>query len=143
MAVMFWFALMIGFIILEAVTASLVSVWFAVGALGGCICALAHMGTTATVTVFAIVSLVTLILFRRFYKKGFEKKHVPTNADRIIGKTAVTKSAIVPDGEVGSVAIDGKIWSAVSDEYIGENEKVEVERITGVKLVVRKKEEKV
>ena len=42
--------------------------------------------------------------------------------------------------KIGEVKVDGKRWSAISDEKIKEGEHVVIEAIDGVKLVVKKGE---
>ena len=42
------------------------------------------------------------------------------------------------DGEYGEVKVDGKKWTAYSDEKIDVHEKVKVLQINGVKLKVKK-----
>ena len=43
--------------------------------------------------------------------------------------------------KIGEVKVDGKRWSAISNELIKAGEEVIIERIDGVKLIVRKGEE--
>ncbi len=74
---------------------------------------------------------------RPIFKRYLKRNEVRTNADRLIGKSALCLKAISPD-ERGEVKIDGKIWTAVANEVITPNEKVEVLAIDGVKLVVKK-----
>ncbi|MCK7461855.1 MAG: NfeD family protein [Sphingobacterium sp.] len=78
-----------------------------------------------------------LVLLRPIIQHYLKKNEVLTNADRLIGKYAICLKKITPD-ERGEVKIDGKIWSAISNETVEVDEKVEVLAIEGVKLVVRK-----
>ena len=69
------------------------------------------------------------------------------NLDRIIGMDGIVTEEIKKN-IVGEVKVDGKLWSAVADETIPVDTVVKVEKIDGVKLVVknddpeRKQEEK-
>lgn len=58
----FWIAALILFVVVEAVTVGLASIWFAIGALAALICALLHGPVWLQVVWFLAVSLATLIL---------------------------------------------------------------------------------
>ena len=64
----------------------------------------------------------------------------PTNADRLIGETAVVTAAIDNLAAKGEVTVKGQIWTARSEdgEAIGSGERVTVKKIEGVKLIVSK-----
>ena len=69
------------------------------------------------------------------------RKPVPTNLDRIIGKQAEVTKEIKPN-HYGEVQVFGKVWTATSDDSFDVGDKVIVDSIDGVKLIVRKEEEK-
>ena len=68
------------------------------------------------------------------------RKAEPTNADMVIGKTGVVTEVIDNLAPSGQVKVAGAVWTARSqdDSVIGENEKVIVKEISGVKLLVIK-----
>jgi len=137
--ILVWFGLIIlaGFI--EATTMELTSIWFSAGALVALIIAIfAPEAVLVQVLVFIAVSIGSLLLLRPLFKEYIRTNKIRTNADKLIGKTAVCLKPI-KDGGRGEVKIDGKIWTAVANEDIDTNEKVEVLAIDGVKLVVKKK----
>lgn len=136
-----WFAVAVVFLVFEGATTALVSIWFAVGALTAAICAFAGASVAICAAVFAIVSALVLLLFKKFYNKNMALKHEATNADRIIGTKGIVCEDIDPVKGVGSVKADGKIWSAKADECIEKDSLVKIESITGVKLVVKKAED--
>ena len=74
---------------------------------------------------------------RPILQRHLKKNDVRTNADSLVGKTAIVLKRITPDDR-GEVRIEGKIWSAVANETLEPEAKVEVLAISGVKLVVRK-----
>lgn len=140
----FWIAALILFVVVEAVTVGLASIWFAIGALAALICALLHGPVWLQVVWFLAVSLATLILTRPMVKKYMKGKVVPTNADRNIGRTAAVTERIDNLAGTGAVRIDGVTWTARSaDEQktIEAGAMVTVREIRGVKLVVVPKEE--
>ncbi len=78
----------------------LTSVWFAVGALGALIAAGFGAALWLQVVVFLALSGVTLLLVRPLAKKFLTPRYQATNADRVIGATAlVTEGDRQPEGE--------------------------------------------
>ena len=65
---------------------------------------------------------------------------VKTNLDRVIGMEGIVTESITKF-EIGEVKVDGKKWSAISDNDIEEGSTIVVLSIDGVKLKVRKKED--
>lgn len=136
--VILWLAATVILFIAEAVTVNLVTVWFAVGALVAFIAAVAGAQMWLQIVLFIAVTIITLIFTRPLAKKYFNGKHEATNADMVIGKTAVVTENIDNICAKGAVSCMGKVWSArtESGEQIAEGEKVTVKAIEGVKLIV-------
>ena len=137
----FWLILAVVLIVVEASTYSLISVWFAVGALAAIIPALiSGKAVWAQFAVFVIVSAVSLAFTRKFLKKVLHYNPEPTNADQVIGKQAVVKEEINNIIETGKVTVMGLDWSARSadDSLITVGEVVSVKEISGVKLIVER-----
>ena len=61
------------------------------------------------------------------------------NLDRIIGMDGIVTEEIKKN-MVGEVKVDGKLWSAIAEETIPVDTMVKVEKIDGVKLVVKNDE---
>jgi len=137
-----WLALLILFSVGEAITVGLTSVWFAVGALGALMCAMAGGGVWLQVGVFLALSGVTLALVRPLAKKFLTPGYSATNADRVIGQEAVVTQTIHNLQGQGQVNIAGQSWTARSqdDTIIPEGTLVQVLRIEGVKVFVTPKE---
>ena len=72
-----------------------------------------------------------------FMKKFKLTKIEPTNLDRVIGKRGEVIKKISED-KVGEVKVLGALWSAISKDELEVGDKVIIEKIDGVKLVVRK-----
>ncbi len=136
----FWAALTVILIIVEAVTVQLVTIWFAVGSLAAVIANLAGANEIWQSIIFVAVSLIVLALTRPYVKKAIEKKAVPTNADRFIGKEAIVTETIDNRAGRGQVKIGGIEWTARSedDSVIEPDELVVVKKIEGVKVIVEK-----
>ncbi len=136
--VLLWASVIVLAAVIEAGTMDLSSIWFSVGAVFALIIALIWPEYIfVQAIVFVIVSIILLLVLRPIFKKNMRKNEIKTNADSLVGKIAVCTTAI-KDGERGEVKIEGKIWTAISNEDIEKNEKVTVLAIKGVKLVVRK-----
>ena len=139
-----WLVAAVLFGIVEALTAGLVSIWFVAGAAAALIGALLGAGTPIQAALFLAVSAAALAatrpLVRRFAKDGT----VATNADRALGETAKVTEAIDNAASTGAVYVDGKTWTARSADgsVIPVGATVKVLRMEGVKLFVRKAEEK-
>ena len=136
--ILFWFAIIIVAAAIEANTMDLSSIWFSAGALFALIIAMIWDNSfIIQFIVFIVVSIGLLLSLRPVFKEHLKKNEVKTNADALIGKTAICLKDI-KNGERGEVKIEGKIWSAISNEDINIEEKVTVLAIKGNKLVVRK-----
>lgn len=135
-----WAALMVVFIIVEAVTVQLLTIWFAVGSLAALIASLLGATTVWQCVIFVVVSLLVLVLTRPYVKKVIEARTEPTNADRCIGKEAIVCEKIDNRAGQGLVKIAGITWTARSedDSVIEADEIVKVEKIEGVKVIVSK-----
>lgn len=135
-----WISLFVAFILVEAATAQLVSIWFVAGTIFAMIAYGLKAEVWLQITVFVITSAIALIATRPLVKKLNKKEKEPMNADRVIGKSAVVTETIDNVAATGKVKLEGMDWTARSndDTVINENEKVKVIRIQGVKLIVEK-----
>ena len=133
-----WLALMVLLLILEAATAGLTSIWFALGALAALIASLFGGALWLQLVWFFAVSLLTLWLTRPLALKYLNSRRVATNADRVIGAEAVVTEDIDTVAGSGAVHVDGHEWTARSGSgaNIAKGAVVRVERIEGVKLIV-------
>ena len=137
---MVWFALIFVFIIIEAITLNLVTIWFAFGSVCAYITSYFTENIVIQLLVFTITSTLSLILTKPLVKKYIKKKNVEsTNFDRIIGQIGVVTKAIGKH-ESGRVKVDGKDWMAISEKEIEEGTEVKILKIEGAKIIVRKKE---
>lgn len=135
-----WVIAMVVFLVVEAVTVGLASIWFAVGALAAMFTAMVGAVLWVQLAVFLVVSAVTLYFTRPLVKKYVNAKVQPTNADMLMGRECRVTETIDNVAGTGAVYVDGKTWTARTDdgEQIPEGELVIAERIDGVKLIVKK-----
>ena len=134
----FWLAAAIFFLVVEAATPALVSIWFALGAFVALLTAFFGAQLWIQILVFLVVSAIALVATRPLAKKYLDKKHIPTNADMVIGKEGVVTEEIDNLNAHGAVSCQGKVWTARSagGESIPAKTKVTVDAIEGVKLIV-------
>ncbi len=137
-----WLAAMVAFLIVEAVVPGLISIWFAAGSLAAMLSALFRAPLWLQVVWFVIVSVAALALTRPLAQKYVNARTTPTNADRILGKDCVVRERIDNLNGTGSVAVDGKTWTARMEDdsdTAEEGDVVIARRIEGVKLIVGRK----
>ena len=137
---MFWGVLFLIFLFIELVTIKLVTIWFAIGSLITLFVTIfIECNVFVQTIIFIVTSLISLIvtkpLLRKFKVVNFE----PTNSDRYIGKKGDVIKRITPK-EKGEVKVLGTVWTAISDETLEVGDEIEVIKIDGVKLIVKKEE---
>ena len=139
----FWLIAMVIFAVTELMTVSLVSIWFAVGALGAIIVALLGGGLILQVTVFLALAIVLLLGLRSVVRKHLAPRITKTNIDSLIGATGVVLTPVNNIAALGQVQISGVEWSARSTDnsHIPAGTLVKVDRIEGVKVFVSPAEE--
>lgn len=133
-----WLAVMISLIVLEAATTQLVAVWFIVGAFVSLVSSIFMDNVYVQILLFVVFSALSLLFLRPVAKGMLDNKIVPTNADMVIGKTAMVVETIDNDASSGRVQVSGLDWSARSYDktVIQKGSKVGVCAIDGVKLIV-------
>lgn len=141
MMVYVWLGILAVMVVLEIVTSQLVSVWFAVGALASMLVALAGVEALwVQIVVFVVVSAIAVAVTRPLVRKMVNIKAEPTNADMVIGKIGVVTDKIDNIAETGLVKVNGSLWTARTEDgsVVEIGEKVNVLKISGVKLIVKK-----
>lgn len=135
-----WIGLIVIFVIVEAATVQLVTVWFAVGGIAGLIAYTFGLKIWMQILIFAVVSAVALAVTRPFVKRFTKGRKQPTNADRYIGQEATVTEPISNELSKGAVRIGGLEWTArtVDNSEVDKGERVTVEAIEGAKLLVKR-----
>ena len=134
-----WLVILVLFIILEALTVEVVSIWFSASALICIFLDLAGLEFIWQIFSFALLSIIFIIFTRPIIKKYLIKNESKTNVDALIGEIAIITKDVLPD-ERGEACLKGKYWLAVSEnnEFISEGSKVNVKGIEGATLIVKK-----
>lgn len=131
-----WLVLLILFIVVEAATVSMVSSWFAGGALIALLVSLIGGAVWLQMLVFFTVSIVLLALLRPMVRKFLKPRLVKTNADSLVGTTCRVIEDI--DDMQGRVQVGDVSWSARSQDggKIPAGTLVKILKIQGVKVYV-------
>ncbi len=134
-----WLIIAVGLGVIEAITVSLISVWFAIGALAAIIPAYFDVPVWGQILVFLAVSAIAFAFTKRFFKDVVRVKKQPTNSDGLIGTDGIVTAGINNLEGKGKVYISGLTWSAKSYDGndISEGAVVKVEKIEGATLIVK------
>lgn len=135
-----WLILLVFFIMAETATVTVVSLWFAAGALTALVASLLGAELWLQAVLFAAVSVVLLCALRPVVKKYFTPKLTKTNVDAVLGTTGLVTEKIDNTLSQGRVKLGTMEWSARSTagETVEEGTLVRVDRIEGVKVFVTK-----
>ncbi len=136
---LFWLGATILFCVIEAATVQLISIWFGVGSLLALVSSMFGAPVWLQLIVFFFSTAVVLVATRPLAKKLIGARKTATNADRVVGTTAIVEEPIDNLRETGRVFADGLSWAARTEDgnIVAQGQKVLVERIEGAKLFVR------
>ncbi len=132
-----WLTIVVLLTIVEAMTVNLTTIWFVVSGLVAIGLSFVTDIFLIQFGVFVCLGIVLLIVTKPFVKKFLDSRDAKTNFDRIIGMNGIVVKDI-SDVNNGEVKVDGKIWTAYSDDSLKANDKVKVLEISGSKIKVRK-----
>ena len=131
-----WLVAVAGFLLLEAATTALVSIWFAAGAVVALIISFFTRSIVVQFVAFALVSAVALAIALPLLGSYRKRKAPITNGALLsVGKRGIVLQAILP-GEVGRVRVDGLDWQARADTDLPKGSRIEVADADGAVLVV-------
>ena len=133
-----WLGLMVAFLILEAATVTMVSLWFAGGSLAALLVSAIGGHFYWQIGAFILVSTALLALLRPMARKHFTPKLTRTNVDSVIGMEGYVTADIDNVAATGTVKLGAMEWTARSatGAKISTGTLVKVEKIEGVKAFV-------
>jgi membrane protein implicated in regulation of membrane protease activity len=134
-----WLIIAIGLAILEMSTVNLVSIWYVISSLAAMVISLFIDELLVQIAVFVLGGTILLVLTKKIIKKILPESK-KTNIDRIIGMEGIVTEKITKKAP-GVVKVDGKFWTATSNETIPVNETVKILEINSTKLKVKRMEE--
>ena len=133
-----WLALMVVFLIVEASTVVMVSLWFAAGSMAALLVSLLGAPIWLQVALFLAVSGVLLASLRPMVRKHFTPRLQRTNVDAVVGSQGYVTADIDNVAATGSVKLGAMEWTARSTTGapVSKGTLVKVDKIEGVKAFV-------
>ena len=129
---------------IEALNYQLVSIWFSIGSIGAFLAAYAGLGLNVQLGVFIALSIGALLLLRPLSMKLMKRNgKTKTNVNALIGREVLITKRVDNRVSEGEGKINGLVWlvrSTDDDTVIEDGEIAVVDRVEGVKLIVKKKE---
>ena len=141
---LFWIILGTVLIIAEIFTLGFVLFWFGIGALAAALFGYLGFGFGLQFLVFAVVSIGLTAMSRTIFAKSFahgDEDLIKTGVDTLPGQIGTVSSSSKGALNEASVKVYGSIWRAFpadANTILEEGEKVEVVRVEGVSIYVRK-----
>ena len=92
------------------------------------------------IIVFCVTAVLLLIFTRPAAVRWLNKGRVKTNAESLIGETAVVTEPINNLAGSGQVQVRGQYWTARTEEekaVVEAGKTVKIQKISGVKLIVK------
>lgn len=139
-----WLIVAIACFVIEIVTLGLTTIWCVVGAVVALIADLCGASAGTQIVLFSVISVVLFVICLIWIKPMLDKRmggRIPTNGDKVIGKTGVVIKTFSADDYRGVVKVLGQEWTAIADRQFNEGDKVFVKGMDGIKLVVEAKEQ--
>ena len=136
--VIMWLVIVLIAGLIDILTSNFFFVLFSIGAIASAICAGLGVSVLYQIIVFAIVSLIVMILVYPWIKKKYKMVHkrTPLMEETYIGKTFIADKDI---DEKAQIKVGGEYWTAINEgEKIKKNDKFKIISIEGIKLKIRK-----
>ena len=134
----FWLVVAICSIVIDVMTSSFFFVLFSIGAVVAAICGVFGVPFLIQVIIFAVVSIISLVLGYPVLKKKYKNMHkrTPLREETYIGKIMISEKEIFDKAQI---KINGEYWTVVNEGdaiYVGD--KFEIIGIEGIKLKIKK-----
>jgi len=141
-----WLIVALIFGIIEIATVNFYTIWLAIAAVITAILSVFGLGIPGQILAFSLISLLLVLLTEAIVRKVIfgGRQEIKTNIDALKGQEGIVTFKIDNRKGEGIVKIRGTDWSARSDddESIPEGTIVIIQRIEGVKVIVKPKEAK-
>jgi inner membrane protein len=143
-----WLILGVLFIVAEIFTTGFVLLWFGIGALIAALLALTGaVGLSLQIVVFLVVSIALTVasrtIFERFLMRGSPGRELKTGVDTLPGRVGLVVESSTGALREGAVRVFGSTWRAFpaeGEEPLREGEQVQIERVEGASVYVRRVE---
>jgi membrane protein implicated in regulation of membrane protease activity len=135
-----WFIIGLIFLVLELILPGFVVFFFGLGAwVTSLVCLIANPGTNLQMVIFAVTSVITLIVFRRMLKKKLFNTN-DTNSESIDDEFTGGKAMALTSfskGTKGKVEYKGTTWTATSDTDVSAGDTVIIISRESINLFVK------
>ena len=143
-----WLILGVLFIVAEIFTSGFVLLWFGIGALCAALLAVTGVvGLPLQILAFLVVSIALTIasrtIFERFFMRGSPGRELKTGVELLPGRIGVVVEPSKGAMQEGAVRVFASTWRAFpseGEEPLREGEQVEIERVEGASVYVRRVE---
>ena len=139
--IIFWLLIAIGVIVVDLLTSAFLFIWFSIGALAAIVANLCGVNFAGQFTIFAAVSLISLLVCYPLVRKKFKKdmKKTPLMEEKYIGMTLTSDESIV---DKTRIKVGGVYWTGENKgKLIKKGEKFKIIGIDGNKLLIKGLEE--
>ncbi len=133
-----WAGLGLLFLILEMTTPTMFFLNFAVAAFITAICTIYFLSIPVLITIFVVLSLISLIFLRPILMKKTQKNQETGINAKYIGKTAKVVETITKNS--GVISIYDERWDARSDREIPAGKDVIIEKNESLIMYVKERE---
>ena len=143
-----WLILAALFIVAEIFTSGFVLLWFGIGALVAALLAVTGLvGLPLQILAFLAVSILLTVasrtIFERFLMRGSPGRELKTGMESLPGRIGVVVEPSKGAMKEGAVRVFASTWRAFpaeGEEPLREGEQVEIERVEGATVYVRRVE---
>lgn len=139
--VVFWLLVAIGAFLLDVLSSSFFFVLFSIGAILSAICGIFDVPFMIQVIVFAIVSIISLLIGYPLLKKKYKSlyRRTPLMEESYIGRVMQAEKDITNKAQI---KVGGEYWTAINEgEIIHLGERFIIIGIEGIKLKIKKIQE--
>ena len=135
-----WLVVVLVCAFIEVITVNLVTIWFIASGLVALVVSFFTDSILIQMSVFVLLGILLLVTTRKPLQRMVNVQRENTNLDRIYGMKGIVTEEIRKN-KPGVVKVDGKHWTAISDEDISTDSIVKVLEINSTKLNVKKVED--
>lgn len=133
------------FILGEMFTSGFVLLWFGIGSIVAALLGLLGLGLPLQIVAFLAVSVALTVasrtIFDRFIMRGSPGRELKMGMDMLPGKVGIVVNSSEGAMSEGAVRVFGSTWRAFpaeGEEPLREGEQVQVERVDGATVYVRR-----
>lgn len=131
-----WLVIAVILFFFEAITVSLVCIWFCFGALGAFALSLFTTNILIQLIAFVVVTALSFALVKPFFKKFKSQANTENSTSRLIGKTVKVVDEITESS--GRVIAGDVTWMAKSSDVIKVGTMVKITDIKSNTLIVER-----